>query len=144
MYSRIQIRRRKPQERRGAAAVELAVSMPFLLALAFGMLEYNNTVMLKTRMVSAAYESARLATRPTTSTTNSATASSVITYCNSLLTQLGVNGATVTINPSDLSSVTPQTLVTVTVTAPFSQNSLTSIVLSSSTTVTATASLIVE
>ena len=124
--------------------MELAVSMPFLLALAFGMLEYNNTVMLKTRMVSAAYESARLATRPTTSTTNSATASSVITYCNSLLTQLGVNGATVTINPSDLSSVTPQTLVTVTVTAPFSQNSLTSIVLSSSTTVTATASLIVE
>jgi Flp pilus assembly protein TadG len=118
--------------------------MPFLLALAFGMLEYNNTVMLKTRMVSAAYESARLATRPATSTASAATASAVTTYCSSLLTQLGVHGATVTISPSDLSSVTPQTLVTVTVTAPFSQNTLTSIVLSSATTVTATASLIVE
>ena len=132
------------RRRRGAAAVELAFSMPFLMALTFGMLEYNNKVMLRTRMVSAAYEAARLATRPTTSQTSAATASSVSTYCSTLLTQLGVNGATVTVTPSDLSNVTPQTQVKVSISAPLSQNSLTSVVISSSATVTASATLVVE
>jgi Flp pilus assembly protein TadG len=124
--------------------VELAVCMPFLMALAFGMLEYNNMVMLRTRMVSAAYESARMATRPTTSETDAATASAVTAYCNSLLSQLGVNGAVVTLTPANLSSLTPQTQVTVAITAPFGSNSLTSIVLGSSLTTTASATLIVE
>ena len=124
--------------------MELALSLPFLMALAFGMLEYNNAVMLKTRMVAAAYESARLATRPATSQSDNATAAAVSTYCSSLLTQLGVVGGTVTISPSNLSSVTPQTVVTVTASAPFNKNSLTSIVIGSATTVTASAALIVE
>jgi Flp pilus assembly protein TadG len=144
MFATIQNRRRKTNARRGGAAVELAVCMPFLMALAFGMLEYNNMVMLRTRMVSAAYESARLATRPTTSEADAATASAVISYCNSMLTSLGVVGATVTLSPSSLSGITPQTPVTVTITAPFSSNSLTTIVLGSSTTTTASATLIVE
>jgi len=144
MFARTLFRRRQSTSRRGTAAVELALSMPLLTGLAFGMLEYNNVVMLRTRMVSAAYESARLATRPTTSEADAATAASVTTYCNSLLAQLGVNGATVALTPSSLTGVTPQTLVTVTITAPLSNNSLTNIVISSTTTVTATASLIVE
>lgn len=144
MFARITTRRQERRSRRGAATVELAVSLPFLMALAFGMLEYNNAVMLKTRMVSAAYESARMATRPTTSTTAAATASGVTTYCNTLLTQLGVHGATVTLSPSDLSSVTPQTLITVSISAPFSQNSLTSLVIGSSSTISASATLVVE
>jgi hypothetical protein len=118
--------------------------MPVLIALAFGMLEYNSTVTLKTRMTSAAYESVRMATRPATSANTAATAGSVVTYCNSLLTQLGVNGATVTVTPSDLSAVTPQTLVTVSISAPYNRNSLTSIVLNSSNTISASASLVVE
>ena len=124
--------------------MELALSMPFLMALAFGMLEYNNMVMLQTRMTSAAYESCRMATRPTTSANSAATASSVTTYCNSLLTQLGVNGATVTISPSSLTNATPQTPVTVTIQAPFASNSLTSLVLGSSLMADAKATLIVE
>ena len=95
-------------------------------------------------MVSAAYESARLATRPTTSQTSAATASSVTSYCNTMLTQLGVRGATVTITPSDLSNITPQTSVKVTISAPLSQNSLTSVVINSSSTVTVNATLVVE
>lgn len=118
--------------------------MPFLLALAFGMLEYNNMVMLQTRMTSCAYEACRLATRPTTSANSAATANSVTTYCNTLLTQLGVNGATVTISPSSLTNATPQTPVTVTIRAPFASNSLTSLVLGSSLTADASATLIVE
>lgn len=144
MFARKSIRTGQQPQRRGAASVELAVCLPFLFALTFGMLEYSNSVMLKTRMTSAAYEAVRLATRPTTSSTTAATASSVTTYCSSLLTQLGVNGATVTISPTNLSNVAPQDIVTVSITAPFSQNSLTTIVISGSTNVTASATLIVE
>ena len=132
------------ETRHGGATVELALCMPFLMALCFGMLEYNNSVMLKTRMLSAAYESCRLATRPTTSSSTAASATAVTTYCSSLLTQMGVQGATVSMSPTDLSAVTPQTVVTVTVTAPFGRNSLTSIVIGSSTVITASAALIVE
>lgn len=144
MITRPKTQNRNANDRQGGAAVELAVCMPFLMALAFGMLEYNNGVMLKTRMVSAAYESARLATRPTTSATSAATAAAVTTYCQTLLTQMGVKGASVTVSPSSLTGITPQTPVTVTVTAPFSQNSLTSIVISTSLNLTASATLVVE
>ncbi len=144
MFTRTHTLPQPKPKRRGAAAVELAVSLPFLLTLAFGMLEYNSLIMLRARMVSAAYESARLATRPKTSQNNAATASGVTTYCNTLLTQLGVQGATVTLSPSDLSTVTPQTVVTVSITAPFRSNSLTTLVLGSSQTTTAKATLIVE
>lgn len=118
--------------------------MPFLIVLAFGMLEYNRAVMLKTRMISAAYESARMATRPTTSASTAATASSVKSYCNTLLTQLDIHGATVTVTPADLGAATPQTLVTVSINAPFGQNSMSCIVLSPTSNVTANASLVVE
>lgn len=141
---RSHLKRKQRDTRRGGATVELALCMPFLMALCFGMLEYNNSVMLKTRMLSAAYESCRLATRPATSASTAASAAAVTTYCNSLLTQLGVQGANVSVSPSDLSTATPQTVVTVTVTAPFGQNSLTSIVIGSSTVITSSAALIVE
>ena len=137
-------RRRPNRRRKGAAAVELALSLPFLFALAFGMLEYNNIVRLRSRMVNAAYESARLATRPVTSTSSAASADAVATYCQTLLTQLGVNGATVTVSPSNLSGITPQQTVTVTITAPVSSNSLTTLVIGSSTMTTASATLCVE
>jgi Flp pilus assembly protein TadG len=124
--------------------VELAISLPFLFVLAFGMIEYSNLVKLRSRMVAAAYESARLATRPTTSQNSAASASAVSAYCSTLLTQLGVSGATVTVSPNDLSSATPQTAVTVSVSAPFSKNSLTCLVIGSSKTLNASATLVVE
>ena len=73
-------------------------------------------------MVAVAYESVRMATRTTTSV---ATAAQVVAYRNSLLNQLGVKGATVTVTPNNLANVAPQTIVTVSVSAPFGQNSLT-------------------
>ena len=140
----IENRSRTSMKRRGAATVELAICLPFLMALAFGMLEYNNIVMLRSRMISAAYEAARFATRPTTSANNAASAASVSSYCDCLLTQLGVNGATVTIKPANLNGITPLTPVTVSISAPFSSNSLTTLILGSSMTTTASATLIVE
>ena len=137
-------RRRSAQGRRGAAAVELALCSPLLIVLALGMIETCNLVHLQTRMCSAAYESARLATRPTTSQNSAATSAVVTNNCTALLKQLGVNGANVTLNPSDLSTVAPQQMVTVTITAPLSQNTVTSLVVDKSQTIRAQASLVVE
>ena len=94
-------------------------------------------------MQSAAYESARLATRPTTSTTLAATASQVEATCNSLLAQLGVQGETVTVSPGSLSGLAPQTPVTVWVSG-LAQNTLTAVVVGSSMTLTASATMVVE
>src|SRR4029077_8981847 len=98
--------------RRAVAAVELALCLPLLVALAFGMIESSNLVHLRTRMYSAAYEGARLATRPATSPAAAAPTAPVPTYCTTVLTQLGVKGPQVTISPANLSTVTPQELVT--------------------------------
>ena len=108
------------------------------------MIETSNLVQLRTRMYSAAYESVRLATRPTTATNTAATSAAVTSYCTTVLQQLGVQGATVTLSPADLSTVVPQQLVTVTISAPLNENSFTSLVVNSSQTITAQATLIVE
>jgi Flp pilus assembly protein TadG len=132
------------RERRGLAAVELALCLPIVLVTALGMIETSNVVFVQTRMQSVAYEGVRVATRPTTSAAQAATAATVITECNTMLSQLGVNGATVTLNPSSLTSLVPQQTVTVTITAPLSQNSTVAYVLSSSMTLTASATLVCE
>jgi Flp pilus assembly protein TadG len=118
--------------------------MPILVPLYFGTLETCNVMLTQSRMQSAAYESARLATRPTTATTLAATASQVQSTCTSLLTQLGVQGATVTVSPSSLTGLAPQTPVTVTVSAPLAQNTLTSVVVGKSMTLSTSATMVVE
>jgi Flp pilus assembly protein TadG len=118
--------------------------LPILVAVGFGMIETCNVVFVKARLQSAAFESVRLATRPTTATNLAATAPQVQASCNTLLTQLGVQGATVVISPSSLANLAPQTLVTVTISAPFSQNSVTSMVVSKSLAVSASATMIIE
>lgn len=50
--------------RRAAAAVETALLMPLLVLLAFGSIELSNMVFLKQSLSIAAYEGARMATRP--------------------------------------------------------------------------------
>ncbi|HVX60506.1 MAG TPA: TadE/TadG family type IV pilus assembly protein [Pirellulales bacterium] len=144
---RLALRRRaasRRQGRRGAATVELALCMPILLTIGLGMIETSNVVFIQTRMQSAAYEAARLATRPTTSQATAASNAEVTAYCQALLTQLGVNGATVTVTPGNLVDAEPQTLVTVTVSAPWNQNSVTSFVLKNSPTFTTSVSLVIE
>lgn len=132
------------RSRSGAATVELALCLPVVIVLAFGMMETCNMVFVRTRMISAAYEACRLATRPTTSNQTAATSSQVIAYCNTLLTQLGVNGASVSLSPASLTNVTPLTPVTLTVTAPLSSNAISSYVLRNAMTLTVNVTLIIE
>jgi Flp pilus assembly protein TadG len=129
--------------RGGVAAVELALCLPVLLITALGMIETCNTLFVQARMQSAAYEAVRYATRPTTATQTAATNAQVITYAGTLLTQLGVSGATVTVTPASISTATTQTVVTVSITAPLSSNSVSSFVVKSMN-ITAAATMIIE
>ena len=137
-------RQPRPHCRCGTASVELALCLPVLLTLTFGMLETCNLVNQRTRMLAVAYESARYATRPTTASSTAATSAQVTAYATTLLQQIGVNGATVTLSPSSLTGVTSQTPVTVTITAPLSQNSFTSFVVKSPSNLSAQATLVFE
>jgi Flp pilus assembly protein TadG len=145
------------QRRRGIAAVELALCLPFLLILGLGAIEVCNIMYVRARMYSAAYEAARYATRPTTASTLAASspqaASSLVTnYCTTLLGQLGVSGGTVTLQvlddttsqPKSITAAGPMDQVTVSVAAPLNQNYLTSYVINTSITLNASATLIVE
>ncbi len=144
--------RRGRRKSRGAAAVELALCLPFLVTLSLGCLESCNMIYVRTRMNSAVFEAARMATRPTTASQVSASSTSVIAYANSLLSQLGVQGATVTVQVIDhttaqsksLSAAVPMDLVTVSATAPLSQNCITTFVMRGTISLTAQASLVVE
>lgn len=118
--------------------------MPVLLTVGLGMIETSNVVFIQARLQAAAYESARLATRPTTSNANAATSAQVTAYCQTLLAELGVNGATVSVSPGNLSNLPPQTPVTVSISAPWRQNTATSFVQSGSLTLTAATTLVIE
>ena len=132
------------RKRLGSATVELALCMPLLLGVALGMIETSNVVFIQGRIQAAAYEAARLATRPTTSQAPAASNAQVTAYAEALLTQLGVNGGTVAITPANLTNLPPQTLVTVSISAPWKQNTSTSFVLSESLMLTTAATLIIE
>jgi len=139
-------------ERRGAAAVEFALCLPFLITLILGAMETCNLIYVRTRMNSVAYEGARTATRPTTAGKAVAATTDVTNRCNNLLSQLGVTGGTVSLQvldsstsqPKLLSAAVPQDLVTVSVVAPLSQNCITMLVMSGSMSVTAKATLVME
>jgi Flp pilus assembly protein TadG len=138
--------------RSGIAAVELALCLPMLLVLTFGAIEICNVIYVRTLMYSVAFEGTRLATRPTTSTKAAASDSDVTTRCTTLLSQLGVQGGQAQLQVQDyvtgqsksLSAANPQDLVTVSLTAPLSQNSISSFVVGTSMTIRAQATLIVE
>lgn len=118
--------------------------MPVLLTVGLGMIETSNVVFIQARLQAAAYESARLATRPTTSNATAATSAQVTAYCQTLLAELGVNGATASVSPGNLSNLPPQTPVTVSISAPWRQNTATSFVQRGSLTLTAATTLVIE
>jgi Flp pilus assembly protein TadG len=143
------VRRRPPRARNrsGAAVVELALCLPVLLTTALGMIETCNVVFVQARLQSAAFEAARLATRPTTAQAVAASSSQVQAYAQTLLTELGVNGATVSLTPGSWGSggLDPGvTQVTVSITAPLSQNAATCLVVSNSLTVSTQATMLAE
>lgn len=111
-------RRAKRRPRRGAAIVELAVCLPTLVLLLLASIESCNMLFLDHALYVAAYEGARVAIAPNS---NSAAA---LARCETLLAARGVAGATITIEPSNVSQVPRGQWITVRVTAPCDANAL--------------------
>ena len=106
----------KPPGRRrsGTAVLEMAVSLPLLITLVFGSMEMANAVFLRQSMNMAAYEAAKVITRPGT---NEALAR---TRCQQIMTVRKVSTYTLTFSPTVTTATPRGTQVTVTLSAPAS------------------------
>jgi Flp pilus assembly protein TadG len=102
--------------RNGVTAVEFALTFPLLLLIVFGSLEFSRANMIRNMCENAALEGARAGMIP------GATAQDCTDAVNQLLDIIGIQNATVTIEPSTIDPATPD--VEVTVTIPLADNSL--------------------
>lgn len=119
--------------RKGVTAVEFALTFPLLLLIVFGSLEFSRANMIRNMCENAALEGARAGMIP------GATAQDCTDAANSLLDIIGIQNATVTIDPSTIVPATE--VVEVTVTIPLADNSLPMSKFVLGTTMTQTAQL---
>ncbi len=129
---------RKTENRRGTEIVELAIAMPLLTVLVFGVLETCEVLFLKQSASVACYEAVRVAARPR------GTATSARDRCQEILTQRRVNNATITIEPADLSELNRGDPITITIRAPIAGNRTTALVVSDSVQVIQTNTMVRE
>jgi Flp pilus assembly protein TadG len=112
---------RKSADRRvrgGVAAAEFAVCLPIIVLLVLAMIESCTMIFLKQSLTVAAYEGVRTALE------QNAAATDVRRTSQQILTERRVQGATITINPSDFEALPVGEYVDVTVTAPADRNSV--------------------
>ena len=102
--------------RRGVAAAELAVCLPTVALLVFAAIEGANMVYLSHSLAVAAYEGARVAIRP------GSTSQDVITQCTEVYSSRNVVDASVSLSPPQSDTVERGTAITVTVSAPCDAN----------------------
>ncbi len=95
------------EKRWGAAAVEFAVIAPVMMLFTFGLVEIGRLMLVKQTAIHATREGARVAVRPTASNED------IIERVNEELALLGINAATVEIEPSSVELADPGSPVTV-------------------------------
>lgn len=123
------------RSRRGAAVVEAALCIPVIIVLMFGTLEISAGYYLQESLTIAAYEGAR------TGAKRRATRQQVITRVEDILAARNVdlgNSGSITVSPSDLSTLDALDPLTVTVQAPSTGNSVLIFDALASRTITAT------
>ena len=127
-------------KQKGAAVVELALTLPVLLMVTFGTLEVCNRMFLRQTAAVAAYEGARLAARRTVSQAQ------VEARCLSLLQGRRIVGGQVVISPAGdaLTSLPTGGQLTVRVTIPIARNTPVSYVLSTTGSISSTAVMLRE
>ncbi len=103
------------KKRRGAAAVEFAVVAPIFLLLVFGMIEYGRMVMVQQVLTNASREGARCAVL------DGSTNLDVVSVVEQYLTSGSIDGANVTVTPTNPEDAAFGDPVTVTVDIQFSQ-----------------------
>jgi Flp pilus assembly protein TadG len=104
------------EPRRGAALVELAVCLPTLVFVMLMAMEAADVIFLKQSLHVAAYEAARTAIKPDSTTTLAEDAAEQI------LNNRQVSGYLIDFTPNDVSGVTRGEIITVTVSAPVTSN----------------------
>src|SRR3977135_2124330 len=108
--------RRCPQGRRGAVAVEFAITAPIFFLFLLAAFEFGWLNVMRHTADNAAYEAARTAIVP------GGTAAEGLGTAPALLNVVGARGATINITPTDITNST--TAVTVAVDLPMSSNGL--------------------
>ena len=101
--------------RRGATAVEFAVTAPLVFVLFFAQLEFSRANLMRHSIQSAAYEGARRGIVP------GATADDVRTEARTILNAVSARNATITVEPAVI--LTDTRTVTVTVGISLNENS---------------------
>ena len=101
--------------RKGATAVEFAITAPVVFLLVFGAIEFARANALRHTMAIAVYEAARRGIVP------GATAEDVRATVDSILATVGTQNATVTVTPNVIAAGT--VAVTVAVLVPLDDNS---------------------
>jgi Flp pilus assembly protein TadG len=107
--------RRSPTRRSATTTVEFAVTLPLVLLLFFGSIEFGRVNMLRHSAAQAAYEGARRGIVP------GATANDVKTAATQILDSTFARSYTITVTPSTITRQTTE--VTVAISMPLSANS---------------------
>ena len=126
------------RNRRGVAAVELAVCLPVIVLMVVATIEACSMVFLKQSLTAAAYEGVR------TALVERATSGDVQAVCNQILLDRRVDGGTVSVNPSNIEALRPGDFVNVTVSAPCDRNTVVPNGFYRRRTLTTTASMMIE
>jgi Flp pilus assembly protein TadG len=106
---------RRERRRRGAAIVEFAIVAPLFFMLILGIIEFGRMVMVQQIITNAAREGARVGVL------SNATTSQVDSAVSNYLSAVSISGQSVSVTPDPPSTATPGSLVTVSVSIPFSQ-----------------------
>jgi hypothetical protein len=101
-------------------------------------IEACSALFLKQSLTVAAYEGVRTAIKDGTTSNN------VQTACNQILADRRIQGANVTLQPSDITALNPGEFINVTVSAPCDSNSVVPTSFYRGRTLSATASMMVE
>jgi Flp pilus assembly protein TadG len=128
----------RKRNRRGVAAAELAVCLPVVVMLVVATIEACSALFLKQSLTVAAYEGVRTALE------EGATTKNIQTACDQILADRKIQGAKVTIKPSNIDSLEPGDFIDVTVSAPCAPNSVVPTTFYRGRTLKATASMMIE
>ena len=105
------MKRRRRNDRTGAVAVEMALTLPLLFFIVFTSIEFSRMNVIQHTVDNAAYEAARRGIVP------GATEQDVDDVARSIMRTCGARGVEVTVNPSNIQLDSPEITVTVAVEA---------------------------
>lgn len=103
--------------RTGSAVVELAITLPIFVLILFGTIETTRMIFLQQSLEICAYQGARVALIP------SSTTAKITNACSTILSDRNVQSASVTVSPANYETSPYGTLIQVRVSAPCSANS---------------------